>query len=47
LGVLEPATLKQYQSLRPSPNAALAFLKKQGAKVHLFRERIPIRTVLQ
>jgi hypothetical protein len=47
LGVLEPATLKQYQSLRPSPNAALAFLKKQGAKVHLFRQRIPIRTVLQ
>ena len=28
LGVLEPATLKQFQSLSPSPNAAAAFLKK-------------------
>jgi hypothetical protein len=47
LGMLEPATLKQYQSLLPSPNAAAAFLKKQAAKVHLFRQRIPIRTVQQ
>lgn len=47
LGVLEPATLKQYQSLRDSPKAAEAFLKKQAGKVHLFRQRIPIRTALQ
>jgi prepilin-type N-terminal cleavage/methylation domain-containing protein len=47
LGVLEPATLKQYQSLAPSPAAAAAFLQKQAAKVHLFRQRIPIRTVQQ
>jgi prepilin-type N-terminal cleavage/methylation domain-containing protein len=47
LGVIEPATLKQFQSLLPSPNAAAAFLKKQAAKVHLFRQRIPIRTVQQ
>jgi prepilin-type N-terminal cleavage/methylation domain-containing protein len=47
LGMLESATLKQYQSLAPSPNAAAAFLQKQAAKVHLFRQRIPIRTVQQ
>lgn len=47
LGVLEPTTLKQYDSLRDSPNTAASFLKKQAAKVHLFRQRIPIRTALQ
>jgi hypothetical protein len=45
LGVLEPVALKQYQSL--SVNAGAAFLKQQSAKVHLFRQRIPIRTVVQ
>ena len=47
LGVLEPATFKQLQSLYPPSQAADAFLKKQAAKVHLFRQRIPIRTALQ
>jgi hypothetical protein len=44
LGVLEPATLKQYRSLLDSPKAAESFLQKQAGKVHLFRQRIPIRT---
>jgi prepilin-type N-terminal cleavage/methylation domain-containing protein len=47
LGVLEPAALRQYESLRDAPRTATAFLRKQGAKVHLFRQRIPIRTVEQ
>ncbi|MHC1762807.1 MAG: PilW family protein [Verrucomicrobiia bacterium] len=46
LGVLEPATLKQYRSLLDSPKAAESFLKNQAGKVHLFRQRIPIRTAL-
>ena len=45
LGVLEPVALKQYQAL--SAKAAADFLSRQAGKVHLFRQRIPIRTVLQ
>lgn len=44
LGVLEPATLQQFKALQDSPNAAASFLKRQTARVHLFRQRIPIRT---
>jgi hypothetical protein len=50
LGVLEPAAYKQYQSLvvpGASPKVAQTYLAKQAAKVHLFRQRIPIRTVQQ
>jgi prepilin-type N-terminal cleavage/methylation domain-containing protein len=43
LGVLEPATLKQYESLRGT-TVGQDFLRRQAAKVHLFRQRIPIRT---
>jgi hypothetical protein len=46
LGVLEPAAYKQLKSLY-TEKAMDAFLKRQAAKVHLFRQRIPIRTVLQ
>ncbi len=46
LGVLDPATLKQYRSLLDSPKTAESFLKNQAGKVHLFRQRIPIRTAL-
>jgi hypothetical protein len=46
LGVLEPATLSQYQSLRGTP-AGQDFLRRQASKVHLFRQRIPIRTASQ
>jgi hypothetical protein len=48
LGVLEPVALKQYQSMiggGASPAVAQAFLSKQAGKVHLFRQRIPIRSV--
>lgn len=47
LGVLEPATLKRLESFRDAPRTAAAFVRKQAGKVHLFRQRIPIRTVLQ
>jgi hypothetical protein len=48
LGMLEPATYKQYQSVAApgvAPAVPQAFLRKQAGKVHLFRQRIPIRTV--
>ena len=47
LGVLEAGALKQYESLRDAPRTASTYLRKQAGKVHLFRQRIPIRTVLQ
>lgn len=45
LGLLEPETLKQYYNMvaDKNPNAA-GFLERQIARVHLFRQRIPIRT---
>jgi hypothetical protein len=46
LGVLEPATLRQYESLRGTA-IGQDFLKRQASKVHLFRQRIPIRTASQ
>jgi hypothetical protein len=44
-GMLEPETLSQYYTMLDdgNPNAA-SFLQKQIGKVHLFRQRIPIRT---
>ena len=48
LGVVEPATLAQYESMRGgSGQTAKDFLKKRATKVHLFRQRIPIRTASQ
>lgn len=48
LGVLEPATYKQFQAMQAGPaSVAQSYLSKQAGKVHLFRQRIPIRTVLQ
>lgn len=46
LGVLEPTALQRYKSLRESPAAATEYLRRQAGKVHLFRQRIPIRTAL-
>lgn len=48
LGILEPETLNQYYTMLRdgNPNAS-KFLARQIAKVHLFRERIPIRTSVQ
>jgi type II secretory pathway pseudopilin PulG len=47
-GMLEPETLAQYYTMLDdaNPNAA-KFLQKQISKVHLFRQRIPIRTAAQ
>ena len=47
IGVLEPATLKQFQGLR-SVNVASAqnFLREHEGKVHFFRERVPIRNFI-
>lgn len=44
LGLLEPETLKQYYTMvsDKNPNAD-KFLERQIARVHLFRQRIPIR----
>lgn len=48
LGILEPETLSQYYTMvrDGNPNAS-KFLARQISKVHLFRERIPIRTAVQ
>ncbi len=46
--ILEPETLAQYYNMLQdqNPNAA-NFLARQVSKVHLFRQRIPIRTASQ
>ena len=48
LGILEPETLTQYYTMLEdkNPNAA-KFLARQISKVHLFRQRIPVRTATQ
>jgi hypothetical protein len=47
-GILEPETLSQYYTMLQdnNPNAS-KFLEKQVGKVHLFRQRIPIRASAQ
>jgi len=48
LGMLEPEALKQYYLMLQDQNPnAPNFLARQINKVHLFRERIPIRTAFQ
>lgn len=48
LGVLEPNTLVRYNALRDGPpGAAARFLQQRASKVHLFRQRIPVRTALK
>lgn len=47
-GMLEPETLAQYYTMIEDENPGAAnFLQRQIAKVHLFRQRIPIRTAAQ
>jgi len=47
-GMLEPETLAQYYVMLDDQNPnATKFLQRQIAKVHLFRQRIPIRTAAQ
>ncbi len=47
LGVLEPATVKQMQSLLSDPaidsRVVEDFLKAQVGRIHFFRQRVPIR----
>jgi len=46
--MLEPEALKQYYLMLQDQNPnATNFLTRQINKVHLFRERIPIRTAFQ
>ena len=48
LGMLEPETLAQYYLMLEDENPnAMKFLQRQIGKVHLFRQRIPIRTAAQ
>lgn len=47
-GILEPETLSQYYLMKREQNPnATNFLARQVSKVHLFRQRIPIRTGTQ
>ncbi len=46
MGVLERATFEQYLSVQGT-QLAPKFLRERANKVHLFRERIPIRTAVQ
>jgi hypothetical protein len=47
-GLLEPETLRQYYTMLQDQNPnATNFLGRQITKVHLFRQRIPIRTAAQ
>jgi hypothetical protein len=46
IGVLERTTFEQYLAVRGTPLAP-KFLRERANKVHLFRERIPIRTAVQ
>jgi hypothetical protein len=45
IGVLEPATLKQFQALTNEldPSVPEKFLRARVEKIHFFRERVPIR----
>lgn len=48
LGMLEPDTLLQFYTMVEDQNPnATNFLARQISKVHLFRQRIPIRTAVQ
>ena len=45
LGILEAQTLGRYLSMTSSPAIAQAYLREQAGRVHLFRQRVPIRNV--
>lgn len=46
LGVLEPATLKQFNSLTSNVAVAQNFLRDHVGRIHFFRERVPIRNFI-
>lgn len=41
--ILEPRALERFRSLAANPAAATKFLADQAGRVHLFRQRIPLR----
>jgi prepilin-type N-terminal cleavage/methylation domain-containing protein len=45
LGILEDRAWERYQSLYPDTAAQYRYLVNQAGRVHLFRQRIPIRSV--
>ena len=45
LGILEPKALEQFRAKADNLATATAYLSKHPDKVHLFKQRIPIRTV--
>ncbi len=47
IGVLEPATLKQFKALKDfDVVAAQTFLRDHVGRIHFFRERVPIRNFI-
>jgi prepilin-type N-terminal cleavage/methylation domain-containing protein len=44
LGILEPRALERFKSI-PTAAAKRQYLENQAARVHLFRQRVPIRNV--
>jgi hypothetical protein len=45
LGILEPEITERFRSLSDNPIAARNYLEKQASRVHIFRQRVPIRNV--
>src|SRR5262249_19821521 len=43
LGILEPKALANFRARTNNPPVAAAYLQRQAARVHLFKQRIPIR----
>ncbi len=44
-GILEPQTLKEFNArTEVDPTRAIAYLVARPGKVHLFRQRIPVRS---
>jgi type II secretory pathway pseudopilin PulG len=46
IGVLEPATLKQFNSLTSNVSVAQNFLRDHVGRIHFFRERVPIHNFI-
>jgi competence protein ComGC len=44
LGILEPQVLERYKSMLVNPGLAADYLTRHAGAVHLFQQRIPVRT---
>lgn len=44
LGIIEPYVLERYRSMARTPSVASNYLARQVARVHLFQQRIPVRS---